>query len=226
MPSLPPPPLHHDCSDRTSPTAPNWERWGRFLSLRSFSPSVGDRDPVQACPHFPAGEDALTCAPAPQQLFVFCLHLFTHPAQGVDTLHNKGEGLGVKTGTFRVKSGGYRPITPLFSTDLPSPQKKITFTRLFSASKLENGHLAQGKASKARKRRPYTTVIQVLNQHKCLSNLSRCAAIFRSSYQPFHRTALRKTRQRRQARGVKVKTQKSSPLTISETTDCTRWVKE
>ena len=32
---------------------------------------------------------------------------------------------------------------------------------------------------------------------------------FRSSNRPFHRTALRKTRQRRQARGVKVKTQKS-----------------
>ena len=133
---------------------------------------------------------------------------------------------GVKTGTFRAKSGDHRPITPLFSTDLPSPRRKITFTRLFSVSKLGNGHLAQGKASEARKRRPYTTVIQVLNQHKCLSNLSRCAAIFRSSYQPFHRTALRKTRQRRQARGVKVKTQKSSPLTHSGTRNCTRWVKE
>ena len=168
-----------------------------FRCFRSFSPSVGDRDPVPACPRFPAGEDALTCAhthtrtPAPQQLFVFCLHLFTHPAQGVDRLHNKGEGLGVKTGTFRAKSGDHRPITPLFSTALPSPRKKITFTRLFSASKLENGHLAQGKASVARKRRPYTIVIQALNQHKRLSKLSRCAApfsAFASAFSP-HRTA-------------------------------------
>ena len=121
---------------------------------------------------------AHTRTPAPQQLFVFCLHLFTHPAQDVDRLHNKGEGLGVKTGTFQVKSGNHRPITPLFSTDLPSPRRKITFTRLFAASKLGNGHLAQGKASGARKTHPYTTVIQALDQHKCLPNPPRCAAIF------------------------------------------------
>ena len=130
-------------------------------------------------------------APAPKQLFVFCLHLFTHPAQDVDRLHNKSEGLGVKIGTFRAKSGDHRPIMPLFSSDLPSPRRKITFTRLFAASELENGHLAQGKASVARKRRPYTTVIQALNQHKRLSNLSRCAAIFsvfKSAFSP-HRTA-------------------------------------
>ena len=98
---------------------------------------------------------------------------------------------GVKTGTFRAKSGDHRPITPLFSTDLPSPRRKITFTRLFSASKLGNGHLAQGKASRARKRHPYTTVIQALNQHKRLSKLSRCAApfsAFASAFSP-HRTA-------------------------------------
>ena len=135
-------------------------------------------------PPLPPGKAALpfahahTRTPAPQQLFVFCLHLFTHPEQDVDRLHNKGEGLGVKTGTFLVKSGDHRPIIPLFSTDSPSLRKKITFTRLFAASKLGNGHLAQGKASGARKTHPYTTVIQALNQHKCLSNLSRCAAIF------------------------------------------------
>ena len=155
-----------------------------FRCFRSFSPSVGDRDPVPACPRFPAGEDALTCAhthtrtPAPQQLFVFCLHLFTHPAQGVDRLHNKGEGLGVKTGTFRAKSGDHRPITPLFSTDLPSPQKKITFTRLFTALKLGIRHPAQEKAPGGRKTRTYPIVFQSLNQHKFLSNRSRCAAIF------------------------------------------------
>ena len=149
-----------------------------------FHPRSGTAIPFRRALRFPAGEDALTCAhtptrtPAPQQLFVFCLHLFTYPAQGIDRLHNKGEGLGVKTGTFRVKSGNHRPITPLFSTDLPSPRRKITFTRLFAASKLGNGHLAQGKASGARKSSPYTIEIQALNQHKCLSNLSRCAAIF------------------------------------------------
>lgn len=162
-----------------------------------FRPRPGSAIPFRRALRFPAGEGALTCArtrvcaPSPQQLFVFCLHRFTHLAQTADRLHNKGEGLGVKTGTFRVKSGDLRPITPLFSTDFPSPRRKITFTRLLAASKLGNGHLAQGKASGARKRHPYTTVIQALNQHKYLSNLSRCAAIFSafaSAFSP-HRTA-------------------------------------
>ena len=171
--------------------------WGCCCRFALFRPRPATAATLRRALPFPSGEAALTFArvraraPAPQQLFVFCLHLFTHPTQVVDRLHNKGEGLAAKTGAFRAKSGNHRPITPLFSTDSPSPRKKITFTRLFAVSKLGNGCLAQEKVSGARITHPYTIVIQPLNQYKRLSNLSRCAAIFSafaSAFSP-HRAA-------------------------------------
>ena len=149
-----------------------------------FRPRSGSAIPFRRTLRFPADEGALTCArtrvcaPAPQQLFVFCLHRFTHLAQTADRLHNKGEDFLRKLGRFRAKSGNHRPITPLFSTDLPSPRRK-THSHAFSRRRnWGTSTLRTGIRREHERSHPYSTVIQLLNHRKRLSNPPRCAAIF------------------------------------------------